>query len=96
MTQKLGLDIVPVGCNGSDKCYPGNTPFSRGGTITYKIGKPIEIEGPEIKQYRITENFIPFSRKAEEQYGQRFRAITDIVMERINSLLDPEYQFPNQ
>ncbi len=93
MTQKLGLDIVPIGCNGSEKCYPGNSPFSRAGTITYRIGKPLKIDGPELEQYRITDDFIPFSRKSEEQYGQRFRMITDIVMNQINSLLEPEYQF---
>jgi hypothetical protein len=92
MTQKLGIDIIPVGCNGSDKCYPGNSPFAKGGKITYRVGKPIRIDGDEIGQYRINEEFIPFSKVAEQSYGQRFRSITDVVMSRINELLDDEYK----
>ena len=95
MSQRLGIDIVPIGCNGSDKCYPGNNPLAQKGTITYRIGKPLHIDGEELGSYRIKDNFIPFGRKAEQDYGQRFRKITDIVMERINVLLDKEYQYSN-
>ena len=92
MTQSLGLDIIPVGCNGSDVCYPANIPFSTKGTITYRIGKPLLLNGNELGRYRITEPFIPFSRAAEKKYGQQFRSITNEVMSHINDLLDPEYQ----
>jgi 1-acyl-sn-glycerol-3-phosphate acyltransferase len=93
MTQKLGLDIIPVGCNGSDVIYPGNSPFSSKGTVTYRVGKPIEINGQEIGEYRIEDDFIPFSKVAEAKYDQQFRLITDVVMTKINELLDEEYQF---
>ena len=36
--------------------------------------------------------FIPFSRDAQNKYGQRFQSITDVVMSRINELLDTTYQ----
>ncbi len=96
MTQKLGLDIVPVGCNGSDKIYPGNNPFAVKGTVTYRIGKPIKLNGPELEEHRIEEDFIPFSKDAESKYTQQFRVITDVVMNKVNDLLDEEYQFDSE
>jgi len=93
MAQHLGCAIVPVGCNGSDKAYPGGSPFSKGGRLVYRIGAPLELDGPELGQYRVREPFVPFSQAASDTHGGAFRAATDIVMERINGLLDPEYQF---
>lgn len=92
MTQRLGIDIVPVGCMGSDVCYSGNAPWAKGGTITYRVGTPLTINGPELAPYRVTESFVPFSHHAQMQYGQQFRSITDIVMNRINDLLDEPYK----
>ena len=92
MSQCMGADIVPIGCNGSDLVYRGDIPWAKGGRIVYRIGKPIVIDGPEIGNYRIKEKFIPFSREAQSKYGQRFQSITDVVMSRINELLDSTYQ----
>ena len=92
MSQCMGTDIVPIGCNGSDLVYRGDLPWARGGKIIYRIGKPITINGPEIGNYRIEESFVPFSREAQNKYNQRFQSITDVVMNRINDLLDPQYQ----
>lgn len=93
MAQHLGCAIVPVGCNGSDKAYPGGSPFSKGGRLVYRIGAPLELDGPELGPHRVREPFVPFSAAATEAHGEKFRAATDIVMDRINGLLDPEYQF---
>jgi 1-acyl-sn-glycerol-3-phosphate acyltransferase len=86
-----GVPAVPVGCNGSDLAYPGNLPLSRGGTITYRIGKPLTLEG-ELKPFKIAEPFTPFTRESE-QHEAAFRGATDLIMSRINDLLDPPYQF---
>ncbi len=93
MAQHLGAAIVPVGCNGSDRAYPGGSPLSKGGKIVYRIGKPLELDGPELGAFRVTEPFVPFSAAAGERFGGPFKAATDVVMEHINALLDPEYQF---
>jgi 1-acyl-sn-glycerol-3-phosphate acyltransferase len=93
LAQLLGADIVPVGCNGSDRIYPSNSPFAKGGRVVYRIGAPLSPQGPELSPYRIEEPFEPFTDETTERHGQVLRKITDVVMNRINGLLDPEYQF---
>jgi 1-acyl-sn-glycerol-3-phosphate acyltransferase len=92
MTQHLSVPIVPVGCNGSDKLHSGNVPLSGGGRVVYRIGPPLEVDGPELAPYRVPPEVPPLTRAART-YDDRYRAITEVVMGRINALLDPEYQF---
>lgn len=92
MAQHLGATIVPVGCNGSAKVYPGGSPWARGGRIVYRIGDPLEPYGPELKPHRVTAPFIPLTRQAVACHEDKFQAVTDVVMDRINGLLDPDYQ----
>lgn len=93
MTQALGLDIVPIGCMGSEKCYPSSSPWAKSGTIHYRVGAVLPIDGEQLGEHRCTTDFIPFSRASQLEYGDNFRAITDIVMNEINNLLDEPYQF---
>ncbi len=93
MAMHLEAAIVPVGCNGSDRVYPGDSPISKGGRIVYRIGKPLELDGPELGSFRIPEPFQPLSREVARDYGPQLRGVTDVVMERINGLLDPQYQW---
>lgn len=93
MAQRLGADIVPIGCSGADSVYPADSPFSKGGKITYRIGAPLRLDGPELGQFRVTEPFRPFSREAKEQHNAAFQGATDVVMSRINALVDAPYQF---
>lgn len=93
MAQHLGADVVPVGCNGSDRVYPGNSPLAKGGRIVYRIGKPLSLEGPELGPHRVREPFAPLSREATHLHGEAFRGWTDALMQRIEDLLDPEYRF---
>lgn len=93
MSQRLKADIIPIGCSGSDRCYPGVSPWARGGKIHYRIGKPIRFNGPELTPHQIQEDFIPFSAEATRQYQDQFAQITNIVMEQLNSLVDAPYQF---
>lgn len=92
MTQRLGAPIVPIGCNGSDRIYPGSSPWSSGGRVVYRVGPILEVDGPELAPQRVRDEFTPLSRSAVARHGDRFRAITDIVMDHVNRLLDPEYQ----
>lgn len=96
MAQHLGCAIVPVGCNGSDKAYPGGSPFSKGGRLVYRIGKPLELDGPELAPHRVLTPFVPFSQAASDAHGAQLHAATDIVMDHINQLLDPEYQYADE
>ena len=92
MSQYLGAAIVPIGCNGSDRLYPGNSPSSNGGRVVYRIGRPLEVDGPELRAHRVPSDVLPFTRRASAAHGDAYRAITDVVMDRINELLDPPDQ----
>lgn len=90
MAIHLQKDIVPVGCNGSDQAYPGGSPVARNANIVYRIGPPIRFE--DMAPYVPDEPFIPVIDDDPSRH-KRFQALTDHVMERINDLLDPEYQY---
>jgi 1-acyl-sn-glycerol-3-phosphate acyltransferase len=83
--------IVPVGCNGCDKLYPAGSPWAKGGTVTYRFGEPMPYES--YAEHHIDEPFEPFTPAAEATYRDRFQALVDDVMERVNDLLDAPYQF---
>jgi len=92
VAQHLGVDIVPVGCNGSDALYPGASPFSSGGRVVYRIGAPIRLAGPELAPFRVAKPFHPFTLEAG-LHREAFQAMTDVVMDHINELLDEPYQY---
>jgi hypothetical protein len=83
--------IVPIGCNGSDLVYTGSVPIGKSGTIVYRVGDPIPYE--ELSDFHIDEDYVPFSAEAERKHRGKFQGAVDVVMTRINDLLDPEYQF---
>ncbi len=92
VAQHLGVDVVPVGCNGSDRVYPGNSPFAKGGRIVYRIGEPLRLDGPELAPFRVDEPFRPFTLEAGA-HRDAFQGMTDVLMDRIDGLLDPEYRY---
>lgn len=92
ISQYLGAPIVPVGCSGSDKLYPGDAPFSQGGRVVYRVGKPLEVDGPELAPYRVPRDALPFGKQASRLHGDRYAAIMRVVMERIAELVDEEYR----
>ena len=83
--------IVPIGCNGCDLVYTGSVPIGKAGKITYRIGDPISYD--DLEEFHIDEDFAPFSAEAEHAHRDEFQGAVDLVMNRINDLLDPEYQF---
>lgn len=83
--------VVPVGCNGSDEVYPGSSPVGRGGHITYRIGEPLTYE--DMSAFHIDEDYEPFTPEAEDEHRETFQEYVDVVMSKINELVDPKYQF---
>jgi len=83
--------IVPVGCSGSDKCYPGGNPLAKGGEIIYRVGEPITRQ--ELARFRPAEAFVPFSPSAEVKHRDAFQGLVDVVMDRINDLVDEPYRY---
>ena len=86
-----GKKIIPVGCNNSDLVYSGHLPFAKTGTVTYRIGDPLDLEG-RLKEFRITETFKLFSRESQETYRAQFEGVTRVVMDSINGLLDERHR----
>jgi len=83
--------IVPIGCNGCDRVYTGSLPIAKAGKIVYRIGDPIPYAA--LSDFHIPQDFTPFSAEAEHLHRGQFQGAVDLVMNRINDLLDPEYQF---
>ncbi len=86
------VPIIPVGCSGSDRVYPGDRPWARSGRVHYRIDAPMTWDG-ELEPFLVHEPFEPFSRDAEQRHRARFQALVDRVMMRINDLVDPPYRF---
>lgn len=82
--------VVPVGCNGSDRIYPGSSPFAKGGRVVYRFGEPI---APGTGAWTGRGTFEPFTAEAERAHRDTFQAYVDEVMARIDGLLDEEYRF---
>lgn len=87
---KHNLTIVPVGCNGSDEVYTGDSPLASGGEITYRIGNAMR-PNREFSDINIDGSYTPFTRETNSQQ-EKFREATDRVMNAINNLLDERYQ----
>ncbi len=83
--------IVPVGCSGSDRVYPSGSPVARRGHIVYRIGEPISYE--DMAPFHVPESFEPFTPEAEQRHHERFQGLVDVVMERINALVDEPYRW---
>ncbi|MBK7550384.1 MAG: 1-acyl-sn-glycerol-3-phosphate acyltransferase [Syntrophaceae bacterium] len=88
-----GKKVVPVGCNNSDRVYRGHSPFAKSGTITYRVGEPLSVEG-RLKEFRITEPFKLFSRESQQKYRDQFEGVTQVVMDSLNELLDARHRRP--
>jgi len=81
--------IVPVGCNGADRIYPGSSPVARRGEVVYRFGEPLRHE--DLEDFHVPP-FTPFDARDEAKHRDRFQALVDVVMERIDGLLDPPYR----
>ncbi|NOY91549.1 MAG: hypothetical protein GXP55_10135 [Deltaproteobacteria bacterium] len=86
----LGATIVPVGVSGGDIIYPKRSPVCHPGRVVYRIGDPIL--PAELEHLRPAQPYQPFSREAEV-HKDAFQAVADLVMERIDGLVDEPYRF---
>ncbi len=83
--------VVPVGCSGSDIVYPGGSPFGKKGHIIYRMGEPISYK--EMERFHLPPDFVPFDPVHEATHRAKLQGYVDIVMDRINELVDPKYRF---
>lgn len=88
---KFQQPIVPVGCSGSDKVYPGGSPIGKKGRIVYRFGE--EMSYASMKQWHVDEDYEPFTAEAEKKHRDKFQGLADEIMERINDLVDDDYKF---
>ncbi len=84
-------DIVPIGCNGSDKVYPGGNPWAKSGTIRYRVGEPMTYES--FAEHHLPDGLDPFDPEVAVEHRDIMQGLVDKVMDRINDLLDPQYQY---
>ncbi len=91
MAMHLDLPVVPVGCSGSDRVYPGGSPIARPGRVVYRCGEPIFRK--DAAAWVDASEFEPFTPEAESAHQDAFQAYVDDVMQRIDGLVDPEYRF---
>jgi 1-acyl-sn-glycerol-3-phosphate acyltransferase len=90
MILATGAPVLPVGASGVDRMFPGGSPLPSAGVATFRIGELLR-PGHELKPFEEGPAFIPFTPEAKKQ-EPRFQALTDLLMDRINNLVDPEYQ----
>lgn len=86
----LDATIVPVGVSGGDKAYPTRSPFCRPARVVYRVGEPIE--PADLAHLKPSEPYKPFSRAASA-HADAFQAVADLVVSRINDLVDEPYRF---
>ncbi len=91
MAMHLELPVVPVGCSGSDRIYPGGSPVAKPGHVVYRFGDPLVRR--DAAAWVDRREFEPFTHEAERTYQPEFQRYVDDVMQRIDGLVDPEYRF---
>lgn len=84
----LDLPIVPVGISRADRVFVGKTPLTKGGEVRLVFG-----EQYEVNTRRIGDDFEAFHPDSEHRYRDVLQAQTDVVMARLNELVDDEYRF---
>lgn len=91
MAMHLERPVVPIGCSGSDRLYPGGSPIARPGRVVYRFGAPIR--AADAAAWVERGSFEPFTTEAETQHRAAFQAYVDQVMQAIDQLVDEEYRF---
>jgi 1-acyl-sn-glycerol-3-phosphate acyltransferase len=81
----LDRPIVPCGVSGVREAFPGGILKPAGGTITVRFGRPFRFRLPD--DHRI------FEKASEDRNRALLEAEGMRMMQRINDLLDPQYQW---
>ncbi len=86
------VPVIPVGCSGSHRVYPGNPPWPSPGTVQYRVGEPLHPDDPALAAHQVGPDFRPFSNRARLDHGPKFQAFVDVLMDRIGLLVDAEHR----
>ena len=80
-----------MGANNVDLVYPGKSVVAKPADVVYRFGDPIPFE--DMSAFHVPEGFTPFSPEAELTHRAKFQGLVDMVMDRIEPLLDPRHQY---
>ena len=84
----LDIPIVPVGFSGMNELFAtANMVPRRAGTLTMRFGQPRRVHGEEFA------DFVPFDPAHEQRVRAALERETDALMDAINELLEPSYQW---
>ncbi len=87
LASALDLTVVPVGLNGFPRVHRGpSSPLLRSGEVVIRFGAPFRPEP-------MPDGFSEFRVRHERRFSEPLQARTDDLMERINALLDPDFQW---
>ncbi len=81
----LGLPMVPVGLSGMLEVFPNQGFRNVGGTLTLRVGPPVDIQLPS--------DHVAFEYASEDRNRVALESETQRLMEAINGLLTPGYQW---
>ncbi len=85
----LGLDIVPVGMSGCPEVIRGDGLLLTGGTIRLRFGEPLRHP-----LATLPEGFQAFEPASERAHRPALLAATEVLMSRLDGLLDERYRRP--
>jgi 1-acyl-sn-glycerol-3-phosphate acyltransferase len=88
------VPIVPVGSMGSEHAYPGASPWAKGATCLYRIGKPLSVDDA-LADCRIDKPYAPFTREADE-HSECFERATERITAAIDELLEDPYKMATE
>ncbi|MBO84675.1 MAG: hypothetical protein CL927_04900, partial [Deltaproteobacteria bacterium] len=85
------VPVIPVGCSGSHRVYPGNSPWPRPGTIRYRVGRPLHPDDPDLASFAVAPGFTPFAHQTRMDHGPKLQGFVDTLMDRIAQLVDADH-----
>lgn len=84
----LGVPLLPIGVSGCLTVFPRHRSLTMApGLVDMRVGDPLRLA------LDVPDRFRPFDPEHEREFVAPLRAATDQLMEGINALLDPEYQW---
>jgi 1-acyl-sn-glycerol-3-phosphate acyltransferase len=83
------IPVVPVGCSGGNRIYPGRSPWAKPGEATYRIGKAIQ---PYDLRLGFCTKDVGLEKEVTAGTLSGLEKYTAHVMDRINDLVDEEYK----
>jgi len=84
------IPVVPVGSMGSEEAYPSASPWARGATCRYRIGRPLTVDDA-LAHCRVDAPYAPFTREADV-HAKCFELAMERITAAIDELLDEPYK----